>query len=346
MTSTKPTSNPEILARRCWSELYDQKKRQGLSDRRLLSLLKSDYPDIAPSSHGAINQWFTKRKTLPSKELLLALVTVLKLDPDHWSARWEEWHRADTAARQGQNGQLDHLEDTGSDAAQTAPTLADVVSADITVPQAPDSAPSAAAPDQATAGDDERLRPTGSSGEAGLVPRVIVVDPAEAGSTPQSAGNDRAREPAGPPPPPVLAAGPVPHVVAGVVGPAPRPTGLWTVAGRRAGVVGGILFLVAGLVAGTVWITKLLDEPQRQCATVTDREGAEVYLELGGTSVKTKRFGEQVEINQAAKPTTTDDGTYLPVRVRQPLDPPFEQIPLPTNGWMPQNRLTSSTCNP
>jgi hypothetical protein len=110
--------------------------------------------------------------------------------------------------------------------------------------------------------------------------------------------------------------------------------------------------MVTGAVAGSIGLAAILtvvavsigrnleepEEPRRQCATVTARTGAPVYRDFDQPPLKTKRYGEQVEIYQALEPATKPEGRYLPVLVRQGVEPTF--------GWVLDNQLTPATCNP
>lgn len=124
----------------------------------------------------------------------------------------------------------------------------------------------------------------------------------------------------------------------------PRPPGLTLPSdgtrnrrGRRNGwrttviVIGLAAAYGAGVLTST-WFRG----PERECATVTAKPSAPIYLEIGQPEpFKRKRYGEQVELYLALKPITTLPGTYQAVLIREGRN---------TYGWVLDTQITPAAC--
>ena len=94
MTAPQPVGDESvIIARRCWSELQEQRRRLQIPLRKLATELRRRFPQDAPA-HTTLQDWLVNRKSLPDKPLFLAFVGLLELDEKNWADRWEQWDRA------------------------------------------------------------------------------------------------------------------------------------------------------------------------------------------------------------------------------------------------------------
>jgi hypothetical protein len=82
-----------IIARRCWLDLQEQRRRLQIPLRKLAIELRRRFPQDAPA-HTTLQDWLVNRKSLPDKPLFLAFVGLLELDEKNWADRWEQWDRA------------------------------------------------------------------------------------------------------------------------------------------------------------------------------------------------------------------------------------------------------------
>jgi len=84
-----PTSDdPADLARRYWHELNVERNKQRMSMGKLSRHIRE------PES--TLYFGFNERKSLPDKDLFIAIATALNLDQAQWSSRWDKWDRART----------------------------------------------------------------------------------------------------------------------------------------------------------------------------------------------------------------------------------------------------------
>jgi hypothetical protein len=94
VTAPDPTGDdPVMVARRCWDDLLEQRRRRQISLDVLEKGIRRAFPQDAPA-RSTLQDWFVNRKSLPDKLLFLELVRLLELDVQEWAYRWEEWDRA------------------------------------------------------------------------------------------------------------------------------------------------------------------------------------------------------------------------------------------------------------